>query len=41
VGGARRTWVGEAFDAEKFDPAAVTFDDPKERWRRAFVEGKE
>lgn len=30
------TWVGGSFDPEGFDKAAVRFDDPDERWRRAF-----
>ncbi len=29
-------WVGGSFDAEDFDPSAVKFGDPKERWERAF-----
>jgi hypothetical protein len=29
-------WAGGAFDPEAFDRAAVTFDDPKRRWRNAF-----
>lgn len=29
-------WVGGAFDPNAFDPAAVTFDNPKRRWTRAF-----
>ena len=31
-------WIGEAFDAEEFDPSRVQFDDPKERWEIAFSE---
>ena len=31
-------WVGGRFDPGGFDPAAVVFDDPEERWRRAFDE---
>ena len=27
-------WVGGGFDAESFDPQAVSFDDPKERLKR-------
>jgi len=33
------TWVGGAFDAHAFDPAAVEFDDPRKRWRTAFQGG--
>ncbi len=33
-----RDWVGEGFDPEEFDAAAVAFDDPGERWRRAFAD---
>jgi hypothetical protein len=33
-------WVGGSFDPEEFDVAAVTFDNPVERWRTA-VEGGE
>ena len=29
-------WAGGHFDPEAFDPAAVTFDDPKKRWKKAF-----
>ena len=29
-------WLGTEFDSERFDPAKVTFDDPKKRWKRAF-----
>lgn len=29
-------WLGGKFDAERFDSATVKFDDPKERWKRAF-----
>ena len=32
------TWVGGSFDPEEFDPAAVRFDDPQERWKLAFLE---
>lgn len=31
-------WAGGAFDPHAFDPAAVRFDDPMKRWRRAFEE---
>jgi hypothetical protein len=31
-------WAGGKFDRDAFDPAAVKFDDPKERWRIAFTE---
>lgn len=31
-------WAGGTFDPHAFDPAAVRFDDPKKRWRRAFEE---
>ena len=30
------TWLGGSFDPSEFDPAAVQFDDPAERWRIAF-----
>lgn len=29
-------WIGGKFDSECFDPAKVKFDDPQERWIRAF-----
>jgi hypothetical protein len=29
-------WAGGQFDPEAFDPAAVKFDDPKKRWKKAF-----
>lgn len=29
-------WAGGGFDPEAFDPAAVKFDDPKKRWKKAF-----
>ena len=29
-------WVGGAFDPAAFDPGAVKFDDPRERWKMAF-----
>jgi hypothetical protein len=28
------------FDPEAFDPAAVKFDDPKKRWKKAFESGQ-
>jgi len=31
-------WLGGKYDPEKFEPAKVTFDDPKERWIRAFTQ---
>ena len=31
-------WVGGAYDPEAFDPARVVFDDPTERWKKAFHE---
>ena len=31
-----KSWIGDSFDAERFDPAKVGFDDPNERWNRAF-----
>lgn len=34
--GAMLQWVGGGFDSERFDPAAVKFDDPKQRWKHAF-----
>ena len=36
---AMLTWAGGAFDPNAFDPASVTFDDPRKRWRTAFQEG--
>ena len=32
-------WLGGRFDAETFSASQVRFDDPKERFRRAFEEG--
>jgi hypothetical protein len=29
-------WVGGAFDADAFEPEAVRFDDPAERWKTVF-----
>jgi hypothetical protein len=29
-------WVGGHYDPEAFDPSAVRFDDPRERWKLAF-----
>lgn len=29
-------WAGKDFDAKAFNPAAVKFDDPKMRWKKAF-----
>lgn len=29
-------WVGGTYDPTAFDPAAVRFDDPQERWQKAF-----
>ena len=29
-------WAGGPIDPQAFDPAAVRFDDPKRRWKRAF-----
>jgi hypothetical protein len=29
-------WAGGAFDPAAFNPAAVKFDDPKKRWKKAF-----
>jgi hypothetical protein len=31
-------WSGGDYDAEVFTPDAVTFDDPKKRWKKAFEE---
>jgi hypothetical protein len=31
-------WIGGEFDPEAFDPAKVSFDDPKERWAIAFAQ---
>jgi hypothetical protein len=30
------TWVGGSYDPDAFDPAGVVFDDPRERWKKAF-----
>jgi hypothetical protein len=32
-------WLGGPFDPEAFDPAAVRFDNPRRRWRKAFADG--
>jgi hypothetical protein len=32
----RLAWVGGAIDPQPFDAAAVRFDDPRKRWRKAF-----
>jgi hypothetical protein len=29
-------WAGGRLDPEAFVPAAVRFDDPKKRWKKAF-----
>ena len=29
-------WIGRAFDSDYFDPKRVAFDNPKERWTKAF-----
>lgn len=29
-------WIDGNLDSEDFDPAQVSFDDPKDRWKRAF-----
>ncbi len=34
-----RTWVGEEWDPECFDPANVHFDHPYKRWKNAFLIG--
>jgi hypothetical protein len=31
-------WSGGVYDADAFTPEAVTFDDPKKRWKKAFEE---
>jgi len=31
-------WLGGKFDREGFDAESVEFDDPRERWKRAFAE---
>jgi hypothetical protein len=31
-------WAGGDFHPEEFDPQQVRFDDPKQRWKRAFTE---
>ena len=30
-------WLGGRFDPERFDPSRVKFDDPRQRWKRAFA----
>jgi hypothetical protein len=32
-------WVGGCFDPAEFDPQAVRFDDPRKRWKIAFLDG--
>lgn len=32
-----RKWVGGRFNPEYFDPSSVSFDDPHERWKIAFI----
>ncbi len=32
------TWLGGAFDPERFEAAKVRFDNPRTRWKRAFQE---
>jgi len=29
-------WLGGGFDPEQFSPEEVKFDDPQQRWKRAF-----
>jgi hypothetical protein len=29
-------WSGHAYDPDAFDPTKVVFDDPRQRWTRAF-----
>lgn len=29
-------WAGESYDPDTFDPAAIVFDDPLKRWKKAF-----
>jgi hypothetical protein len=33
---ATLNWLGEPFDAEAFDSAALEFTDPRQRWQEAF-----
>lgn len=33
-----RTWAGEKFHSEKFDPKQVRFDNPTKRWKTAFAQ---
>jgi hypothetical protein len=35
------TWLGRRYDPESFDPKKVKFDNPKKRWRIAFMDEKE
>jgi hypothetical protein len=32
------TWLGRPIDSGAFDPKRVQFDNPKQRWKRAFGE---
>lgn len=34
-----KTWVGDHFQAEKFDAAQVRFENPTKRWKLAFEKG--
>ena len=29
-------WAGGDYDADAFDPSAVVFDNPRQRWKKAF-----
>lgn len=33
-----KTWAGGSYDPARFDPQGIRFDDPKKRWKKAFVE---
>jgi hypothetical protein len=39
--GSMLEWAGGRFDPEEFDIASVRFDDPDERWRRAFADDQD
>lgn len=38
--GSMLDWLDGDFDPDEFDHSAVRFDDPSERWRKAFAEGE-
>lgn len=34
-------WIGGNYDPDAFDPRSVRFDDPRDRWRKAFPESRD